>query len=241
MADLRLDHFLGALRDMESAQYRILDSLNRSRLAFKKNIIYPDLGALVNLYGSLQQLTGRMNVVEQGMPRRLKEIDLQNRQLLYDIPALEEDQLLQVRELIDWAMPHIQETIEEGKTIFEFVEEQLHLGEVGIVPAYFEEGYLLVPNRLTSELYILQYSISLFTDVKERYRSLKTNLIKSIPNHSVYHSPHAIKLELMEENRNMPNPATFFCTVGLDLPFEQTLLPVAKRKLMRHLYAQGAA
>ena len=241
MADLRLDHFLGALRDMESAQYRILDALNRSRQAFKKNIIYPDLGALVNLYGSLRQLTGRMNEVEQGMPRRLREIDLRNNQLLYDIPAMEEDQQLQVRELIDWAMPHIQETIEEGKTIFEFVEEQLHLGEVGIVPAYVEEGYLLVPNRLTSELYILQYTISLFTDVKERYRSLKTNLIKTIPHRSVYHSPHAIKLELMEENRSLPNPATFFCTVELDLPFEQTLLPVAKRKLMRHLYTQGAA
>ncbi|MEZ4701185.1 MAG: hypothetical protein R2834_12685 [Rhodothermales bacterium] len=239
MAELRLDHFIGALRDMESAQYRILDSLRETRAAFRSNIIYPHLGSLVQLYGALRQIAGGMDDVHKGRPKRIREIDLQNQQLMYDIPSLEDEKFELVRELIDWALPHVQEAIEEGKTIFEFVEDQLHLGEVGIVPSYVEEGYLLVPNRQQDELYILQYTISLFTDVNERYRSLKTSHVKTIPHRSVFRSPHSIKLELMEENRSLPNPATFLCNVDLDLPFEQTLLPVAKRKLMRRLFTQG--
>ena len=33
----------------------------------------------------------------------------------------------------------------------------------------------------------------------------------------------------------MPNPATFLMDTELDFPFDTTILPVAKRKLMRHL------
>lgn len=239
MAELSLDHFIGALRDMESAQYRILDSLKQTRSAFKRNIIYPHLGLLVQLYDGLRQITAQIGDVQKGLPRRLKDIDLRQRRLTYEIPALEEGQIQQVHELIDWAMPLIQEAIEEGKTIFEFVEDHMHLGEVGIVPAYVEEGYLIVPNRPRNEFYVLQYTISLFTDVKERYRSLRTTHVKTIPQRSIFQSPHHIKLELIEEYRELPNPATFVCNVEVDVPFEQTLLPVAKRKLMRYLYTQG--
>ncbi len=239
MAILHLDHFMGAINDMESAQYRILDALKQTRSAFKQNIIYPHLGALVQLYGALKQIAGGIEDVQQGMPRRVREIDFENRQLVYDIPGLEEDQIEQVRELIGWAMPHIQEAIEEGRTIFEFVEDHLHLGEVGIVPSYVEEGYLIVPDRRSDALYILQYTLSLFTDVQERYRSLKTTHVKTLTQRTIHRSPHSIKLELMEENRALPNPATYLCNIELDIPFEETLLPVAKRKLMRHLYTQG--
>jgi hypothetical protein len=50
-------------------------------------------------------------------------------------------------------------------------------------------------------------------------------------------SPQALKLSLMEERRELPNPATYFFDSDLDFPYEATMLPVAKRKLMRYLYA----
>jgi exonuclease V gamma subunit len=59
-----------------------------------------------------------------------------------------------------------------------------------------------------------------------------------MPQGRVDPSPQAIKLDLVEERRDLPNPATYFFETQLDFPFEETMLPVAKRKLMRYLSRQ---
>ncbi len=239
MAQLGIDHFLAAVHDLESAQYRVLDGLKEVRQAFSQNIVYPHLSSLVRLHEALQQILKGMDGVEKGLPRRVMDIDLKRKALLYEYASLEESEIDQVKELVSWALPHIREAIEEGTTIFEFVEDNLHIGEVGIVPSYVEEGYLILPNQEENSLYILKYDLSLFSDVNERYRSLRTTHVKTLRMSTIQRSPHSIKLELMEEHRDLPNPATYVCDIELTFPFEQTVLPIAKRKLMRHLYTQG--
>ena len=44
-------------------------------------------------------------------------------------------------------------------------------------------------------------------------------------------------LELIEANRDLPNPATYLFETDLDFPFNETILPVAKRKFLRGLYS----
>ncbi len=239
MAELRLNHFLSAVHDFESAQYNVLGRLQKARNAFSKNIVYPYLSSLVKLYDSLLQIVRGMDSVEKGLPRRLEEIDLNALTLKYDYPSLDGDQLAVVKELVNWSLPFIQEAIEEGRTIFEFVEDHLYIGEVGLIPSYVEEGYLLIPNLEENTLHILKYDVSLFTDAKERYRSLRTAQVKTIPQQRIQRSPHSIKLELIEENRELPNPATYMCDMEIAFPYEETVLPIAKRKLMRYLYTQG--
>lgn len=239
MSVLRLNHFLSAVHDFESAQYTVLDGLQKARHAFSRNIVYPYLSSLVSLYDSLKQIVSGMDVVEKGLPRRLEEIDLNSQTLKYEYTSLEGDQLAVVKELVSWSLPFIQEAIEEGRTIFEFVEENLHIGEVGLIPSYVEEGYLLIPNLKDNTIHILKYDVSLFTDAKERYRSLRTAHVKTIPSRLIRRSPQSIKLELIEENRELPNPATYLCDTEIAFPYQETVLPIAKRKLMRYLYTQG--
>ncbi len=239
MTELRLNHFLTAVHDFESAQYKVLNGLQLARQAFSKNIVYPYLSSLVKLYDVLQHIISGMDVVEQGLPRRLEEIDLNSQTLKYEYPSLDGDQIAVVKELVSWSLPYMQEAIEEGRTIFEFVEGHLHIGEVGLIPSYVEEGYLIIPHLEDNALHILKYDVSLFTDAKERYRSLRTAHFKTITSHQVMRSPHSIKLELIEENRALPNPATYMCDLEISFPYEETVLPIAKRKLMRHLYTQG--
>jgi hypothetical protein len=45
----------------------------------------------------------------------------------------------------------------------------------------------------------------------------------------------SIKLGLVKRFRELPNPATYLATSSLALPLQETLLPVAKRRLMREL------
>ena len=235
MEGLRLEHFIGAGHDFERAQYQVMGRLHHVRQAFSRTIVYPYLADLVKLYGALQRIIDNLEGVRGKATGEIKAIDLETPQIIRQRPHLGPDQVDLVEELIRWALPHIQETIEEGRTIFEFVDESLSLEEVGIVPSYTEEGYVILPDRKERQLHVLRYTLSVFTRADERYRSLKTTYVKSLPRGHVSPSPRSIKLDLVHEQPDLPNPATFFIDTDLDFPYEETVLPVSKRKLMRHL------
>ena len=44
-----------------------------------------------------------------------------------------------------------------------------------------------------------------------------------------------IKLGLVKEYEELPNPATFKMECDIDFPFEETILPIAKRRLVKRL------
>lgn len=247
MPALSLDAFSRAAYDFEQAQYRVLDGLKRARDAFSENRIYPHLGELAKLHRTLRRVLKRSEEVREGLPREIKEIDLENKEIVYDWPELSEGQLADVKALIEWALPRLQATLEEGKTIFEFVDESLHLEEVGLVPSYRQEGYLLVPEGEAGALHVMQYELSIYDgslgEDGERYRRLKTTHLKSIDyDAGLLPEPRQVKLDLLEERRELPNPATYFFASDVDFPFEPTVFPIAKRKLMRYLSgAEGEA
>ena len=239
MTGLRLEHFIGAADDLEGAQYRILSGLQRVRQAFSRNIIYPYLGELIKLHGSLLGIIQKMGDLREAAPGALTGINLEESRLVYDKKLVSADGMEAIEDLIRWALPHIQTAMNEGRLIFEFVEENMHLEEVGILPSYIEEGYLMLPDPQGQQLHILQYTLSVFTQAEERFRTLKTAHVKSIAQGRVLPSPQSIKLELLSEKRDLPNPATYFFATTLDFPYTETILPVAKRKLMQYLMQHG--
>lgn len=239
MAGLHLDHFIRAGSDFESAQYRILGQLQDVRRAFSNNTIYPYLGNIIALYGDLQKIVESADGLQGASPREIQSLDLATGRILRAPVGEAWSDLAFVEDLIRWALPHVQAAIEEGRAIFEFVEDHLRVEEVGLVPSYLEEGYLLLPDRAAGVLHILQYHLSIFTRADERYRSLKTQYLKSVAHGAVHVPPQRVKLDLMAEHRDLPAPATYFLATDLDFPFEETMLPVAKRKLIQYLATRG--
>ncbi|TAE25512.1 MAG: hypothetical protein EAZ92_12140 [Candidatus Kapaibacterium sp.] len=234
---LSLETFVAAVHDVERTQFQVLSGLKKIRQNFHHNKIYPDLSHLIDLHHSLQAIIDNANALQQQQPRALTEINLEERKLIYtDIP-LHDEHFEQVRDLINWAMPHILTAIDEGSTIFEFVEENLQLEVVGILPSYLEEGYIFIPDNAHQHLHLLKYDISIFTSTEEKYRSLKTQIIKSVQQSLIQQPAQTLKLELVQEFPELPNPATYAITTDLEFPFQETILPVAKRCLLRHIFS----
>jgi hypothetical protein len=125
--------------------------------------------------------------------------------------------------------------LEEGTGLYDFVENHINIEEVGIVPSYREEGYWFVPDPKGSVVHLLRYEISLFSDSKEKFRSLKTTEVDAIEEGAVRLPPETLKLDLIRKYRDLPNPATYVSEIDIDFPFAETLLPVAKRKFMAHI------
>lgn len=237
MMTLRLETFIEAYRDYELGQYRVLAGLQSARSELSHNRLYPTLAELVSLYQSLVEVISARNDLQEELPRRIVGLDLRSKEVLYETLSMSKEELDIVGELIQWALPKIQEAIEEGKTIYNFVEEKITLEEVGLLPSYVDEGYLLVPDMKGSQLHVIRYEVSIFSGADQQYRNLKTQTIKSFPLNGIDSSPWHVKQLLMAEMRDLPNPATYTFTSEIDLPYAETLLPIAKRKLLRRLYS----
>ncbi len=233
---LNLDVFTQVADDFEKRQYYVLGNLKQVRQEFQHNRLYPHLAELIQLQSNLQRILDGFASLEKNGPKKIKQIDLERKKIEFESVLPEQLDLNAVREFITWAQPLITEAIEEGINIYEFVDENLNVDSVGIQPTYIDEGYFFLPNTETGALQLFRYEMSIFMNADERYRSLKTTLIKNLSGGlSVHQSPGSIKLDLIKEYRDLPNPATYSFHTPLEFSFESTLFPIAKRKLLKML------
>lgn len=235
MSRLDIGMFIHAAQDFEASQYRILAELKRIQSNFSHNRIYPDLAQLIDLHTSLTTIAQSSEGLREALPKKIQDVDVESKKIVYDHLENNRDGFAMIEELINWALPKIQRAIEEGKTMYEFVEENMSLGIVGILPTYLEEGYCFVPDNKQLKIYLVRYEVSIFTASNEKFRSLKTTVLETIDPKNMKSSLQELKLEVVQRHRELPNPAMYNVETDLDFPFDETILPIAKRKLMQQI------
>lgn len=234
---LTIEFFTQVTSDFEVCQYKVLAGLKGVSEDFKKNKIYPHLSHLIELHKTLADIVNSLQDLRNQFPKRIKKIDFVNQEIEHEVVFVAGSDLAKIEDLIEWALPYIKAKIEEGKAIYEFVNEELKLEEVGIIPNYTDEGYFFVPDNEASKLLLFQYEVTVFESSQDKYRSLKTAFLNALEQGRAYLSPNAIKLDLISKNKELPNPATYAFNTDLNFPFRETIFPVTKRKLLRQLYA----
>ncbi len=237
MHKLSLNTFLTGSHDCEARQYHVMGGLKHCYDEFAHNKLYPSLLELVDLHAALVHIVNNMNDIQDHFPQELKEVDLEKGKLVYEQLNASDADLERAADLIAWALPKMEQAIDEGVDIYNFVDEHILIQQVGLLPMYRDEGYWFVPEHRTRLLHLLRYEVSLFTSANERYRSLKTSHIGEVSQRIVQSTPESIKLNLIALHQDMPNPATYVCETDLDFPYTETILPVAKRKLMSQLFS----
>ena len=237
MEKLTLDALVHGLGDVERKQYEVLGALKERREQFSHNRLYPWFAELLQLEEELRALIQNRDGMARHIPQRLSDVDMEHLSLVYEPAGSETPEFSRVMDLVWWALPLVEAAVEEGKGIFDFVDQHVAIDEVGIIPSYREEGYWFVPDLRAAVLYLLRYQMSIFSASNERFRSLKTVVVDSLREGALRQSPESLKLEILKKYPELPNPATFRCEVDIDFPFVETLLPVAKRKLMARLAA----
>ena len=82
--------------------------------------------------------------------------------------------------------------------------------------------------------WVYQYRLSIFEKHDEKYRSIKTEFV-DVWQRNIANSYQNIKAELIRNRSDFPNPAVYAVQTELSLPMEETLLPIAKRSLVRYI------
>lgn len=236
MNKLTIDTFLYAA-DIELCQYKVLDSLKQYSQEFHRNRLYPGLSEISELNLAIKEIDDDESVLEDLFVERFNKSVSSYDGILVEEVKMSEEQQHRAMELIEWAKPLVQDLVNEGKVIYEFVKKNIRIEEIGIVSNQKDEGYILFPDNREEIFQLHRYEVRMLNEGRKTQRKLSTKYLQSIERLSLDTTPEAALLSLFEQYADMPNSATFMCTTDLDFPFFETILPVAKRKLMARMAA----
>jgi len=81
---------------------------------------------------------------------------------------------------------------------------------------------------------VYEYSVTIFESATEKFRAIKTQHIADYKS-STLQSYENIKIDLIRSIKKFPNPAAYAVESELEFPLTETILPVAKRVLVREV------
>lgn len=240
MEKLDMSLFISAAEDNEKAKYNIAGYLQKCLKAFRSNRIFPFFSNLLE-YRRVIKVTLKSSAdLEKKFPRPIRGVDLARKRIIYgDLPELSRREYVHMKDVMRWSLPHIETVIEEGKTVCAFVEETSSLDPVGILPRYLNEGYLIVPHDSRGALAIVHYRQEIYTDARaERHVVLSTDIVGEIPDLTTPWDPVAIKEEIVEQ-ADFPNPPVFVGTTEINFPFDETVFPIMRQKLVEYIMREN--
>lgn len=224
--------------DFEYKKYMLLAYLQHVSENFTENKLYPFLADLVEHYRNLKFLKDSKKNLFEKFPGRISKADFEQFQLIYEKIVQDDTIMREIENIIDFSMPQMETYLRDGKKIYDFVEEHVKIFPVGVVPLSSETGYLFLKMQSDTETRVYEYQVSIFENPEERFRAIHVHYMKSYEK-NLLNTFEAIKSDLIRYHKNLPNPATYVIEALVDIPFEETFLPIAKRVLVKRL--AGAA
>lgn len=220
------------LIDFEYKKYQLLAYLQEAEREFQAVKLYPMLSDLIDHHRVLHELNSGKTELSKLFPKALNGIDFQSAQLQYE-PKIEDGEVMkEISQITEFALPRITRQIEEGKSIYNFVEEQVEFEPVGILPIYNREGFVLLTRESCSDVHAFRYKSNILQMAGEKFRSI-TFWLLGIFQKNLVNTLEKLKMQLIREVKELPNPATWRIHSSHSFPIEETLIPLSKRLLLR--------
>jgi hypothetical protein len=234
MPTLGINWFIEGAIDFEHKKYLLLSYLQEINSHFDKSKLYPNLTDLIFHYNNLLEFKQNKSVLQQAFPQRLTKADIDAVKLTYQKIIKDDSSMQEIERIISYSLTKMDPAIQTGKEIYDFVESRLAIDPVGLVPLMPYHGYFSLRNGSDRTNFVYEYQLTIFEGKDDKYRGINIQLIDTYQQ-SITNTPEAIKLHLISQRKHLPNPALYYVQSDISFPLEQTLLPVAKRSLVKYI------
>lgn len=220
--------------DFELKKYTLLAYLQEINKCFFENKLYPQLADVIFHYNNIVAFRENKKYLQEHFPKKLSGIQLKQLQLLYEQMIADNELMQELEDIIHYSAGKMKKTISEGTEIYEFVENKINISPVGIIPLDTQEGYFFLSAGEPGSTGVYHYRLSIFEKHDEKYRSIKTAFVDKWER-SFSSTYEHIKSELIRHRKELPNPAVYSIETDLKFPVDETLLPIAKRSLVKFI------
>lgn len=232
MSKLNPEWLTERLIDPEYKKYVILAYLKSVKENFDQKKLFPDLREIENHYSASLDIKEKKKTLKGQFPRKITEVNFSDFRLIRE--SLTGEELEELDIILDYAIPRFRHMMELGGEIDEMVSDSLRVSPVGIVPLHLEEGYILLYEEIINETRIYKFKVTVYENAREKHRRVNTTFIDTA-RRTVANSFESIKLQLIKQDRSIPNPATYLVESKFVYPLEETLLPIAGRKVAQYI------
>ena len=235
MKELNKNWLTEGLVDSEYKKYILLAYLKTVKENFNEKKLYPYLSDLLFHYRNLLSIKENKQLIHENFPKQVSKADFEKLQIIYKELVNDDSVMAELEEILSFSIPKFKEHLTEGKDIYEEIEHKIEISPVGISPLYPDEGYLFFYQDHAKETKVYQYQITIFENAEERFRGVHTSFIESFRK-GLGITFESIRIDLVKKYKMLPNPATYLINSRITVPFDESLLPIAKRLLVKHIY-----
>jgi hypothetical protein len=234
MVNLSETWFVEGNIDFESKKYRLLAYLQAVTAQFNERKLYPHLADIVFHYNNLMKFKENKSFLQNQFPKRLTGIQIQKLEMIYEEMIADDELMTTLEEITYYAVNKMKKTLDLGAELYDFVEDRISITPVGILPLQNTEGYFFLSQNGYPYTRVYYYYLGMFEKHNEKYRSLKAQYVDEWER-NIINTYESIKINLLRHRRDIATPAVYALETNLTLPLEETLLPIAKRSLVRYI------
>jgi hypothetical protein len=234
MDSLKDNWLTEGLIDFEYKKYLLLAYLKKVKDSFKRVELYPYLSDLVFHYRNLVSLRENKLLIGESFPKEISAESLKKLEISYRKMIEDDSVMSEIESIMEYALPQFKASLDEGSFIYEYVESKCEISPVGLTMLYANEGYLFVTQPPEKETNIYRYQITFFEQSSEPMRGIQTSFVETCEKNLV-RTYETMKIELARKYISMPNPAAYLVVSKLKFPYVQTLMPIAKRLLVKEI------
>lgn len=236
MKSLGINWFIDGYIDFEHKKYILLSYLQEINHHFDNSQLYPNLTDLIFHYNNLLTVKNNKSALQQAFPQRLSKADIAAVKLTYQKIVQDDSAMNEIERIINYAINKMDPAIQTGKEIYDFVESRIIIDPVGVVPLLPYFGYFTLRNGKDKTSMVYEYQISIFENRDDTYRGINVQFVDTFEL-GIVNTPEALKLNLLKTRKHLPNPAVYYVQSDITFPLAQTLLPVAKKCLVKYISA----
>ncbi|MBK8554646.1 MAG: hypothetical protein IPL65_02205 [Lewinellaceae bacterium] len=236
MINLSETWFIEGNIDFESKKYTLLAYLKNVNACFDNHQLYPELADVVFHFNNLNTFKKNKRLLQNLFPKKLTGIQLEKLRLLYEEMIADDDLMAEIEAIVFYALEKLRPTIHSGTDLYDHVESNISITPVGIIPLELDEGYFFLCDGYYRAIRVYSYRLSIYDKLDSRYRALRTQYIDAWERNFT-NTYESIKAELMRQTKPLTTPAVYSIETKLTYPVEATLLPIAKRSLVRYISA----
>lgn len=122
--------------DPERSRYLLLNKFKFCQKELNETRLYPTYQMLINLYSQLTDIMSNHNrIFNKEYTDAITEQESEEKHMLIN------NEIEKSFELMHWSFAHLNRLLENGKAIYDFVDESITIESIGIYSKYNTDGY----------------------------------------------------------------------------------------------------
>lgn len=233
MENLSFDWIYKGWLDREYKEYLVLAYEQKVKESFQKLHLFPELYNVKKHLENLNEIYNKSRSIDDSLKQKLIDIDWKNKKLTYQKETQYTDAIKELQSIIEFSLPKFKKLHDDGQSIDEEIRKQISIENLGIIPLYNKEGYIVFHQEDCDFMPIYRYDAHIISQ-KAKLPIVKLKRIEQLQLSSKI-AFHQIKKFLINRFEDLPNPATYLFHSSKKYPVDQTLAPIAGQLMVQRI------